>query len=177
MVIKQNVYKNTFLMNLKACLDNSEFQNIIHWANDNIFKIENLNNFIKESKDKFKSKNLFLRNLRDFCFNILKNNSNGKSLYHAQFKKGITAEEIKRIKKKRKKKKTYSFKKIKSKLLRELEKEKEETKNCFNVMNSSENNHKYDTLAPTEIQMEDILEKYRATSGIRDLKILNIANN
>ena len=128
MVKKQNAYKNKFLMNLKACLDNSEFQNIIHWTTDNTFKIENLDTFIKKSKDIFKSKNLFLRNLRDFCFNIIKNNHNGISLYHAQFKKGITAEEIKKIKRKQKKNNTYSFNEIKSKLLSELEKEKENAK-------------------------------------------------
>ena len=226
MVKKQNAYKNKFLMNLKACLDNSEFKNIIHWTTDNTFKIENLDTFIKKSKDKFKSKNLFLRNLRDFCFNKLKNNSNGISLYHDQFKKGITAEEIKRIKKE-KKNNTYSFNEVKLKLMKELEKEKkfakqekeiakqekeieelkeltkkiaiklfivkmkrkkeEEKKNNINVMFSSEESKnyfndncyeyqgEYNTSGPSKIQTENDNEKYRSTSGERDLKNLKFS--
>ena len=112
-------------MNLKTRPKEAKFKNISDLTKDNTFKIENSDTFNQKSRDKFENKNSFMRNQVYFCFNIPKNNCNSISPSHTQFKKEITDKEIDQIKKEEKKNNTYSFNEVKSKLKKELEKEKE----------------------------------------------------
>ena len=104
--------KSSFLLKLRTILNEPENEEYIKWSKDGKFFIincENLNAFadnILPQYFKHRNYNSFHRQLNLYNFRIIPNdNQNEIHFIHAKFKKGITDEEIKTIKKNKKIKK------------------------------------------------------------------------
>ena len=124
MVKKLNLNKNKFLFNLKNYLENDQYKNIIYWISDDSFVITNLYGLITKGSP-FKSEESFFRNILEFEF-TKKKCGDKYILSHTKFKRGLTADEIRKIEKRKKRVGRGNFhKKLKRKLLSKLKEEKE----------------------------------------------------
>ena len=138
-MVKRNFNKNNknkFLFNLRDYLEDKRFNKNIYWISDKSFIIKDLSELTQEGSP-FKSIEIFKRNILEYEFTKEKDGEKLK-FTHDEFKKGMTEEQIRLIKKRKKKKSEGFLKTLKEKLISklneekkflEIEKEIEESKN------------------------------------------------